>query len=217
MSLKHTHTNPKRWSERHIPPGLWASLQLLSFANQCNPWESIVKNRGSNSVFVSVPSNVSPRVLAGMSPWAKNIEENACYWQEVLLSLSHSEICLLGVSQANWWRGWATVSVAQKRGLRRGPLTLKLTLLKFCLWRTGHLMEHTTVIKDTDNDHWGLTCSLSYLGFQERVKLYKNPVCGFFSILSRRVPSWYHSDSQERSEFLTFVDALGWLPWGILT
>lgn len=169
----HHHTH-----HTHIPPGLSASLHLLSFANQCDPWEGIAKHRCSNSVFVSVPSDVSPRVLAGMSPWAKNIEENACYWQEVLLSLSHSEIYLLGVFRPNWWRGWATVSVAQKRGLGRGPLTLKLLLLKFCLWRTGHLKEHTTVIKDTG--HWEFTCSLSYLGFQERVKLYKKSCVWIF-------------------------------------
>ena len=125
MSPKHTHTNPKCWSERHTPPGLWASLHLLSFANQCNPWESIVKNRGSNSVFVSVPSDVSPRVLAGMSPWAKNIEENACYWQGILLSLSHSEIRLLGAFQANWWRRWATVICSTKKGSQKRPLDTK--------------------------------------------------------------------------------------------
>lgn len=171
VSETHTHTNPKRWSERHTPPGLWASLHLLSFANQCNPWESIVKNRGSNSVFVSVPSDVSPRVLAGMSPWAKNIEENACYWQGALLPLSHSEICLLGVFQAKWWRGWATVICSTKKGAQKRPLDTKADVPE--VLPLENRAPDGTHNSDKRYRNWSLelTHSLSCLGFQETVKL----------------------------------------------
>ena len=74
-------------------------------------------------------------------------------------------------------------------GLRRGPLTLKLTFLKFCLWRTGHLMGHTTVIKDTETGHWNLHIAFLAWASRRQLSYKKNPVCGFFSIRSRRVPS----------------------------
>lgn len=63
-----------------------------------------------------------------MNPGAQNVGENACYWQEMLLSLNRSEICLLGVFWANWWVEWGAVCVAQRRGLRRGRLMLQRTL-----------------------------------------------------------------------------------------
>lgn len=50
-------------------------------------------------------------------------------WQEMLVSLSHSGICLLGVFGANWWIVWATVSIVRRWGLKRGPPMLEKTQL----------------------------------------------------------------------------------------
>lgn len=57
--------------------------------------------------------------------------------QEVLGSLSRSGICLLGVFGTNRWIEWATVSVVQRWGFKRGPLILEKMLLKSYLRRIG--------------------------------------------------------------------------------
>ena len=41
------------------------------------------------------------------------------------MSLRHSEIRLLGVLQANWWRRWATVVCSTKKGSQKRPLDTK--------------------------------------------------------------------------------------------
>lgn len=120
----------------------------------------------------------------------------------------------MGVFWANWWRKQATVSVTQKRGSEEA-LGTRVGVLEFYLWRIrGPDVTHST------NKRYSY-CSLStYVqpflpgGSRRELSYIENAVCGFFSILSRRVPSWDHSDSQQRREFLTLGGCIRLAPLG---